>query len=72
MIGTTELIIIVAVILVLFGATAIPRFARSLGRAKREFEKGLKEGQEEEEAEEPEAKRQTDGVRKQGKPKKGS
>jgi sec-independent protein translocase protein TatA len=44
MIGTTELIIIVAVILILFGATAIPRFARSLGRAKKEFEKGLKEG----------------------------
>ena len=48
MIGTTEIIIIVAVILILFGATAIPRFARSLGRAKKEFEKGLKEGQEEE------------------------
>jgi sec-independent protein translocase protein TatA len=45
MIGTTEIIIIVAVVLVLFGATAIPKFARSLGRAKREFEQGLKEGQ---------------------------
>jgi sec-independent protein translocase protein TatA len=43
MIGTTELIIIVVVILILFGATAIPRFARSLGRAKKEFEKGEKE-----------------------------
>ena len=51
MIGTTEIIIIVAVILILFGATAIPRFARSLGRAKKEFEKGLKEGQEEGESE---------------------
>jgi sec-independent protein translocase protein TatA len=49
-IGTTELIIIVAVILVLFGATAIPKFARSLGRAKKEFEKGLKEEQVEDEA----------------------
>jgi sec-independent protein translocase protein TatA len=44
MIGTTQIIIIVAVILILFGATAIPRFARSLGKAKKEFEKGLKEG----------------------------
>lgn len=45
MIGTTEIVIIVAVVLVLFGATAIPKFARSLGRAKKEFEQGIKEGQ---------------------------
>ncbi len=44
MIGTTEIIIIVAVILVLFGASAIPKFAKSIGKAKSEFEKGLKEG----------------------------
>jgi sec-independent protein translocase protein TatA len=44
MIGTNELIIIALVILVLFGATAIPKFARSLGQAKKEFEKGAKEG----------------------------
>jgi sec-independent protein translocase protein TatA len=45
MIGTTEIVIIVGVVLVLFGATAIPKFARSLGRAKKEFEQGIKEGQ---------------------------
>ena len=45
MIGTTEILIIVGVVLVLFGATAIPKFARSLGRAKKEFEQGIKEGQ---------------------------
>ena len=44
MIGTTEILIIAAVVLVLFGATAIPRFAKSLGQAKAEFEKGVKEG----------------------------
>jgi sec-independent protein translocase protein TatA len=43
MIGTTELIVIVVVILVLFGATAIPKFARSLGEAKKEFTKAMKE-----------------------------
>ena len=32
MLGTTEIIIIVGVGLVLFGASAIPRFARSLDR----------------------------------------
>jgi sec-independent protein translocase protein TatA len=45
MIGTTELIVIVIVILVLFGANAIPKFARSLGEAKKEFSKALKEGE---------------------------
>ena len=43
MIGTTELILIVVVILVLFGASAIPKFARSLGEAKKEFTKAMKE-----------------------------
>ena len=49
MIGTTEIVIIVGVVLVLFGATAIPKFARSLGRAKKEFEQGVKEGRFDEE-----------------------
>jgi sec-independent protein translocase protein TatA len=48
MIGHTELLIITLVILVLFGATAIPKFARSLGQAKKEFSKAVKEGEEEE------------------------
>ena len=43
MFGSTELIIIALVIFVLFGAAAIPKFAKSIGQAKREFEKGLKE-----------------------------
>jgi len=50
MIGSSEIIIIAIVILVLFGAAAIPRFAKSLGKAKKEFEKGLKEGETAEEA----------------------
>ena len=48
MIGTTEIIIIVGVVLVLFGAAAIPKFARSLGRAKKEFEQGIKDVRNEE------------------------
>jgi sec-independent protein translocase protein TatA len=47
MLGTTEIIIIVGVGLVLFGASAIPKFARSLGKAKKEFEEGVKDVQEE-------------------------
>ena len=45
MLGTTEIIIIGAVIMVLFGATAIPKFAKSIGKARREFEDGMREGQ---------------------------
>lgn len=44
MIGATEIIIIAGVALILFGGAALPKFARSLGQAKRELEKGLKEG----------------------------
>jgi sec-independent protein translocase protein TatA len=37
------LILIIIVVLILFGATAIPKLARSLGRAKGEFTKAKKE-----------------------------
>ena len=42
--GGMEWIIIGGVVLVLFGASAIPRFARSIGRAKKEFERGQHDG----------------------------
>ena len=42
--GHLELLIIGGIVLVLFGASAIPRFARSIGRAKAEFEKGVDDG----------------------------
>ena len=45
--GISEWIIIAVVILVLFGAAAIPKFARSIGRAKKEFEEGVKDGEKE-------------------------
>ncbi len=35
--GTTEIILICVLVLILFGAKKIPEFARSLGKAKREF-----------------------------------
>ena len=46
--GTTELLIIAGVIFVLFGATAIPKFARSIGLAKKEFNKASEEDKKEE------------------------
>ena len=51
MIGSTEIIIIVAAGLVLFGASAVPKFARSLGQARKEFKKGLQDEAEEEKEE---------------------
>ena len=48
MLGTTEIMIIAGVVVLLFGAGAIPKFARSIGKAKKEFEKGIKEGGENE------------------------
>lgn len=51
MIGATEILIIGGVVFVLFGATAIPKFAKSLGQAKREFQKGTKDKEEENSAE---------------------
>ncbi len=38
--GVTELLIILAVVLLLFGSTRLPKLARSLGQAKHEFEHG--------------------------------
>ena len=43
MFGSNEIIVIAIIVLVLFGSAAIPKFAKSLGLAKKEFEKGLKE-----------------------------
>ena len=51
--GGAEWIIIGGVVLVLFGASAIPRFARSIGRAKKEFEKGQSDGAREAAEEQP-------------------
>jgi sec-independent protein translocase protein TatA len=43
MLGTQELLIIALVIFVLFGSSAIPKFAKSIGQAKKEFDKGRNE-----------------------------
>ena len=41
--GPTELIVILAIIVVLFGASRIPQLARGLGKGITEFKRGLKE-----------------------------
>ena len=42
--GAPEILIILAVFLLLFGAKKLPELARSLGKSSTEFKKGLKEG----------------------------
>jgi sec-independent protein translocase protein TatA len=43
--GGTELIIVLIIVALLFGGSKLPKLARSLGSAKGEFEKGLKDGE---------------------------
>lgn len=43
-VGPDGLIIVIVVAVVLFGSTQIPKIARSLGSAQKEFKKGLDEG----------------------------
>ena len=38
------ILIVIAVGLIVFGSTKLPKIARGLGSAKSEFEKGVKEG----------------------------
>jgi sec-independent protein translocase protein TatA len=46
--GTPELIVIVLVIVLLFGATRLPQLAKALGQSKRAFREGIEEGEREE------------------------
>ena len=43
--GPPELLILLVIILLLFGATKLPKLARSMGEAQREFKKGLHENE---------------------------
>lgn len=48
--GTTEIILIVAVLFLLFGATRLPQLAKSLGQSRKAFKEGMREAEEEEQA----------------------
>ena len=39
-----DLLIVLAIVALLFGGSQLPKLARSLGSAKSQFEKGLREG----------------------------
>ena len=49
--GSTEIILIVAVLFLLFGASRLPQLAKSLGQSRKAFKEGMREAEEEEAAE---------------------
>lgn len=46
--GWTEILLIVAVLFLLFGATRLPQLAKSLGQTRKAFKDGMREAEEEE------------------------
>jgi sec-independent protein translocase protein TatA len=46
--GAPELIIILVIVLLIFGGAKLPKLARSIGQASKEFKQGLSEGAPEE------------------------
>lgn len=48
--GMDGVILLLVIVLVLFGGSQLPKLARGLGSAKSEFEKGMREGHTEPEA----------------------
>ena len=53
-IGGPELLIILVVVLLFFGASRLPKLARSLGESAKEFKDGIEEGADAEETTDPE------------------
>lgn len=53
-----EILIILLVVLLLFGASKIPQLMRSMGQGINEFKKGIKEGEKEADAEAKDAKKE--------------
>ncbi|MEJ7849706.1 MAG: twin-arginine translocase TatA/TatE family subunit [Pyrinomonadaceae bacterium] len=49
--GTTEIILIVAVLFLLFGASRLPQLAKSFGQTRKAFKDGMREAEDEERAE---------------------
>jgi sec-independent protein translocase protein TatA len=49
--GPQEMLLIVLVVFLLFGATKLPQLAKAIGQSKRAFKEGLDEGEKEAEKE---------------------
>ena len=42
--GAPELLIVLVIVVLVFGSSRLPKLARSLGQAQKEFKKGVDEG----------------------------
>lgn len=54
--GSTEIILIVAVLFLLFGASRLPQLAKSFGQTRKAFKEGMREAEEEERIEQEQKK----------------
>jgi sec-independent protein translocase protein TatA len=50
--GTTEILLVAAIIFLLFGASRLPQLAKSLGQSRKAFKDGMREAEEESRLEE--------------------
>jgi sec-independent protein translocase protein TatA len=66
--GTGEIILILLIILIFFGAKKIPELAQGLGKGMREFRKAARDIQDE--IDRPEDQKKTDRLEKSDKPDK--
>lgn len=57
MLGTTEIILIVLALFLLFGASRLPKLAKSLGESRRAFKEGMEEAEREFEMKDSETKK---------------
>ena len=44
MFGSTEMIVVLVLVVVLFGGSQLPKLAKNLGKAQKEFKDGLDDG----------------------------
>jgi TatA/E family protein of Tat protein translocase len=54
--GSQELMVVLVIVVLLFGASAIPKLAKSVGEARKEFDKALREDEKDEKIQKVETK----------------
>ena len=54
--GTTEILLIVAALFLLFGASRLPQLAKSIGQSRKALKDGMREAEEEEQAQKAQIK----------------
>jgi sec-independent protein translocase protein TatA len=54
--GTTEILLVLVIIVLLFGARRIPELMRGLGRGVKEFKDGMREGEDQDKQKKPDEK----------------